>query len=99
MSNSNSNSSQIKGGDNWVSFSELDKTLYSVSLSGLSFFSSFLTHPLNVLSIRQQAGNGILKCKEDVGKKNVFNALVYSFHSIGLNGLYRGWLPIAIMGK
>ena len=42
--------------DSWLNYSELDQDKFTISLALFSLCSSLLTHPLNVLMTRQQAG-------------------------------------------
>lgn len=77
--------------DNWVSYSELDKTYYSSLLSGFSFLCSICLHPLNVLTVRQQS--------DAVSNRNAsfIRIALTTYHSIGIRGLFRGCLPLTVM--
>jgi hypothetical protein len=80
----------------WVGFSDMNKLSYSISLTSYSLAGSLFTHPLTVLTVRQQAAT-IITGDKHVGL-SIFNALKHSYSTLGVRGLFRGWLPIATMG-
>ncbi len=82
--------------DNWLKFSHLNKEHFTAQFSGFSLFSSFISHPLTVLSVRQQAGSVVTG--DHFKKANVFNTIKQSYQTIGLRGLFRGWIPMAVFG-
>lgn len=108
-----------KHDDSWLQYSELDQNKFTISLAMFSVASSLVTHPLNVLMTRQQAGVSSNQApihssssKSTVTANNphastsaplstsssVTNELMRSVKTIGLAGLFRGFIPVACMG-
>lgn len=81
----------------WVNYSELDKTKYTSLLTVFSIVTSLFTHPLNVLTTRQQAGSKVTG-DTSPSTHTVQAALKHSVHNLGVSGLFRGWIPVALMG-
>lgn len=73
-----------------IRFSELNKLYYSSLLSTFSLASTFAVHPLIVLTVRRQAAA--------VSDRSSRLTLRSTYNDLGLRGLYRGCLPLAIMG-
>ena len=73
-----------------IRFSELNKLYYSSLLSIFSLASTMVVHPLIVLTVRRQAAASA----EHPAK----HTLSSTYHELGWRGLYRGCLPLAIMG-
>ena len=87
----------LEAGDNWVNFSDMNKLSYTISLTSFSVAASLFTHPLTVLTVRQQAATAITGDNKHLGM-SISNALKHSYQTLGVRGLFRGWLPIATMG-
>lgn len=83
--------------DDWIEFSDMNQTNYTLLLSTFSLATSFISHPLTVVAVRQQAGSAITG---DVSAANrgLVNSLVWTYKTMGAKGLFRGWVPIATMG-
>lgn len=81
--------------DAWVGFSDMNKLSYTISLTSFSLAASLCTHPLTVVTVRQQAA--AITGEQHAGL-SIFNALKHSYKTLGVRGLFRGWLPIATMG-
>lgn len=77
--------------ESWVNYSEMDQTKFTGSLTIFSLVSSFLTHPLNLITTRQQSGR-------DKSSGNILQDMKMTARTVGFRGLFRGWLPIATMG-
>jgi hypothetical protein len=80
--------------DGWIGFSELDKIYYTALLSSFTIATSLISHPLTVLAVRQQTGVHIL---EKNARNNIISNLLHAYHTIGLRGLFRGFIPIGMM--
>ena len=70
-----------------IRFSELNKLYYSSLLSSFSLASTLAVHPLIVLTVRRQAA--------DLAGRHTLRS---TYNDFGIRGLYRGCLPLAIMG-
>lgn len=80
----------------WIGFSKLNKFYYTALLSSFSLSTSLLSHPLTVLTVRQQAGAAITG---DVYlQPSLLMNLSHTYRTLGVRGLFRGWLPVASMG-
>lgn len=77
-------------GDYWVGYSDLDKTKYTTLVTSFSLVSSLITHPFTVLMTRQQVGVS--------SSSGITGSIRENISTIGLSGLYRGWLPMFVMG-
>lgn len=88
------------GNDTWVEYSDMNKTTYTSLLTCSSTLSTFLIQPLNVIMTRQQAGASITgdHAASTSNSMNVYKSLQHTIQSIGLSGLYRGILPIVLLG-
>ena len=47
---------KVQQDGNWISFSALDKEMYTKLLTGVTLASSLVTHPLFVMTTRMQVG-------------------------------------------
>lgn len=86
--------------NNWIEFSEMNVTTFTLLLTGFSLTTSLLTHPLNVITTRQQAGpfiTGDHKLSLN-SNKSIFKLFQSSLSSIGWKGLFRGYLPMSLAG-
>jgi len=98
---SNKNKMVVKGEEKdleesdgvWLNYSQMDKATYTSLLTGFSLLSSLATHPLNVITTRQQA-----LPPGDVKREGMHEVLQKTWSTLGWRGLFRGWMPIAIMG-
>jgi Mitochondrial carrier protein len=81
------------GEENWIGFSDLNHLYYSSLLSTFSLISSFCVQPLVVLTIRQQALSSTA-----TSSLSTLEYFKVAYKEIGYKGLYRGYLPLAIMG-
>lgn len=80
--------------DDWINYSDMDTNKYSSLLTALGLTSSLLTHPLTVLTTRQQAG---IENTKHSGT-NVFSGILDLHSRFGFKGLIRGWTALASMG-
>jgi len=80
----------------WIGFSKLNKFYYTALLSSFSLTTSLLSHPLTVLTVRQQAGAAITG--DAYLQPSLLMNLSHTYRTLGVRGLFRGWLPIASMG-
>lgn len=77
--------------ESWVNYSEMDQSKFTSSLTIFSLASSFVTHPLNLITTRQQSGR-------DTSTGNILRDIATTATTVGFRGLFRGWMPIAVMG-
>jgi hypothetical protein len=82
--------------DKWLKYSQLNKEHFNTQFISFSLISSLISHPLAVVAVRQQAGDSVTG--ETYKKGNMLSVLRQSYKSIGLKGLYRGWMPMATLG-
>ena len=73
-----------------IRFSELNKFYCSFLLSTFSLASTFAVHPLIVLTVRRQAA----AATDNISKLTLRS----TYNDLGLRGLYRGCLPLVLMG-
>jgi hypothetical protein len=83
-------------GSEWIRFSKLNKFYYTALLSSFSLTTSLIFHPLTVLTVRQQAGAAITG--DVYSQSSLPMNLSHTYRTLGVRGLFRGWLPIASMG-
>lgn len=76
----------------WIAFSALDKEQYSLLMSGFSVVCGFIMQPLVVLTVRQQA------LSSATNPSSTSKYLLDTYREIGIRGLYRGFLPLALAG-
>eukprot|EP01031_Cornospumella_fuschlensis_P045207 gene45207-55298_t len=94
-----SHSHDDDGKDNsWIGFSDMEKSSFTSLMTLFSLSTSFLSHPLTVLSIRQQASSSLIKEAQQLRNVGVIVGLRHSIGTVGFQGMFRGWLPIATMG-
>lgn len=79
--------------NDWIAYSDMNKLTYTALLTSFSLSTSLVTHPLNVVTTRLQAGIGV---KRDNSSSN--NLMLNTASKIGWRGMFRGWLPNAISG-
>ena len=77
--------------DSWVNYSEMDQSKFTGSLTLFSMASSFISHPLNLITTRQQSGR-------DKSSGHILQDIKKTAQTVGFRGLFRGWTPIALMG-
>lgn len=82
--------------ENWLNYSSMDKSTFSLQLSGLSILNGLISHPFTVLSVRQQAGPAITG--DTLKPGSVFNQLRQTYQKIGFKGLYRGFVAKNALG-
>ena len=80
--------------DQWVSWQDMDQVRYLTLLTAASIASSVICHPLHVIMMRQQVG----AMKASGGLRGVYRSLQEAIASIGLRGLFRGWVPLMLEG-
>lgn len=90
--------SQPSQDNSWVSYSSMDKGSYTFLLTSFSLTTSFLSHPLSVVIVRQQASSALIQGGQLLQQQSVVGAMRTSFRQLGMRGLFRGWLPIASLG-
>lgn len=83
--------------DDWIEFSDMNQTQYTLLLSSFSLATSFISHPLTVVAVRLQAGSSIAGGLTS-NQHGLMNNLLWTYKNMGVRGLFRGWLPIATMG-
>jgi Mitochondrial carrier protein len=83
--------------DFWISFSEMDLSKYSSSVTAFGIFTSTITHPFNVVMTRQQASPEIMGNSTKRGF-TVFSNMYHLIRKSGIRSIFRGWLPIASVG-
>jgi hypothetical protein len=83
--------------NDWIEFSDMNKGYYTFLLSTFSLATSFVSHPFTVVAVRQQAGSTITGDLAS-SQHGLLNNLKWTYKSMGLQGLFRGWVPIATMG-
>lgn len=84
--------------DSWVSYSDMDKSNFSAMLTAFSLSTSFISHPLTVLTVRQQAPSALIAEAAKMRNLGVVAAMQSAMGTVGLRGLFRGWLPTAASG-
>eukprot|EP01039_Chlorochromonas_danica_P007557 gene7557-8357_t len=84
--------------DSWVHYSSMDKSYFTALLTAFSLSTTFISHPLTVLTIRQQASSSLISEAQQIQHQSVTKAMRQSMATVGLKGLFRGWIPIAMMG-
>jgi len=77
--------------DSWVNYSSMDQSKFTGSLTLFSLASSFISHPLNLITTRQQSGR-------DKSSGHIWKDIKTTTRTVGFRGLFRGWAPIALMG-
>lgn len=86
-----------KGTDEtWIGFSDLNRMYFSTLLGMFSVFTSLISHPFTVISVRQQVDSsllGDLHHQQSMG--TVVRGVVSRFGPIAL---FRGFLPMATLG-
>lgn len=83
---------------NWIGWNKLNKITFSLSITGFTAAGSLITHPLYVLTTRQQVGSkitGDLPIHNNPLKGGIFSGLYQAYRKVGLSGLYRGWPILA----
>jgi hypothetical protein len=81
--------------DAWIKYSEMDTSKYTGLITVFSGVTSLFTHPLNVITTRQQAS---AMTAQSASSQNLIKALGQNYRDIGLRGLFRGWGVITVMG-
>ncbi len=81
---------------NWIGYSDMNKLFYNMLLGSFSLMASLVTHPLTVLSVRQQAGSGVMGSHIVGG--NVISHMKSAISTVGIRGMFRGWIAIAAVG-
>jgi hypothetical protein len=81
--------------DTWIGFSEMNKVYYTALLGGFNICSGFISHPFTVISVRQQADPKVLG---EGHRKDMLSVLRHSFSTFGIRGVFRGFLPMAVLG-
>jgi solute carrier family 25, member 44 len=77
-----------RSSDNWISWNNLNYSLYTSYVSGATLFSGILTYPFYVITTRKQAGSHITG---DVCPTTGKNLTIFQVSSrIQLSGLFRG---------
>ena len=76
----------------WISWKSMDQTKYLGLLTAASVASSVVSHPLHVIMMRQQAG----KLARSTGAFGVISSMKDCIQTIGVKGLFRGWIPLAL---
>jgi solute carrier family 25 protein 44 len=86
--------------DTWTKFNDLNKSFFAASVALFSVFTSALTHPFTVIAVRQQVHGSILSdnFREMHMNRDVITILRKSWMSYGFQFLFKGWLPMAILG-
>jgi hypothetical protein len=92
------NENSIQVNNNWIEFSEMNVTIFTLLLTAFSLTTSLLTHPLNVITTRQQAGSIITGDNKLNSNKSMFKLFQSTLSSIGWKGLFRGYLPMSLAG-
>lgn len=80
----------------WIEFSDMNQSYYTFLLTSFSLTTSLISHPLTVIMVRQQAGASITG-ESHVGG-GILSNIASTYRSLGMRGLFRGWLPLASMG-
>jgi hypothetical protein len=80
----------------WVNYSELDRGKYTSILTLFSLSSSLVLQPFSVVMTRQQAGPLLTGDKQH---NSLMSNMVYTYQKLGMKGLFRGWLPMALAGS
>lgn len=75
---------KVQQDGNWISFSALDKEMYTKLLTGVTLASSLVTHPLFVMTTRMQVGL-------ETTERRAFQTIL---QHTGWRGLFRGWVPL-----
>lgn len=96
--NNETSTEKIERGSEWIGYSDLDTVFYNTLLGSFTLGASLITHPLTVLSIRQQAGSKITGDLHHHLGGNVVLHMRNALKSIGYRGLFRGWTAIAVVG-
>ena len=85
----------------WVEYSELDSLYYTTLLTVFSTLSTLASQPLNVVMTRQQCGIGSSSAASQAktsAASSMISDVRRTYASIGFRGLFRGFLPIAVLG-
>lgn len=87
----------VNSSNSWVNHSELNQEIFNGLLSGFSIIANIVTQPFTVVCQRQQAGPAITG--DSVAPIQTMNrAFRVSLNTIGVRGLFRGWLPLTVTG-
>jgi hypothetical protein len=82
----------------WINYSDLNKVFYNSLLGLFTLGASLVTHPLTVISVRQQAGHMITGDGNSLLGGNLVSQMRNAFTSIGYKGFFRGWGVMAAVG-
>lgn len=77
----------------WINWQKLNKLKYLGLMTASSIASSVVSHPLHVLTMRQQTG---INLASKAGIKGVLVSLTQAAKDVGFQGLFRGWIPLAL---
>lgn len=82
--------------ESWLEYSDLDKQMFSFRLSAFSLLSSICTHPLNVITTRQQAGTSVTG--DTITGRHIISEILHNAKVYGIPSLFRGWIPLTVLG-
>eukprot|EP01041_Mallomonas_annulata_P000735 gene735-1413_t len=76
----------------WIEWKHMDQLKYVGLLTSASIASTVISHPLHVITMRQQAG--IMPAKP--GLRGILKSTKDLIRTIGVKGLFRGWIPLML---